>query len=139
MTLRAMTAADGAEALAFWSSVPGLGLSAADEPAELARFWERNPGLSFAACDENARLVGTVLAGHDGRRGFLYHLAVAPEYRGRGLGKALVGASLDGLRAMGIQKVHLFVLADNADGLAYWSAAPGWKRRGDLLVFSRDL
>lgn len=141
-TLRALVAADGPEALAFWKQIPGLGLSPADEPEALARFVARNPGLSFCACDEAGELVATVLAGHDGRRGFLYHVAVAPEYRGQGLSGALVGSSLAGLKAEGIGKVHVFVLADNTSGISFWmgpAAAHGWKVRGDLLVFSRDL
>ena len=143
--VRALVAADGPDALEFWKGLPGLGLSPADEPAALARFWERNPGLSFGAFDGDGprgrRLVGTCLAGHDGRRGFVYHFAVDPAFRNLGLGSRLLQASLDGLAAEGLQKVHLFVLADNAAGLEFWSHAGvrGWKRRGDLVVFSRDL
>ncbi|MEI6680530.1 MAG: GNAT family N-acetyltransferase [Spirochaetales bacterium] len=139
--LRALAAADGVEALTFWKGIPGLGMSPADEPTELTRFFDRNPGLSYGAYSPDGRLVGTCLAGHDGRRGFLYHLAVAPAYRGLRLSTALIEASLAGLQAEGIQKVHLFVLASNAAGLDFWVKADvrGWVRRDDLLVFSRDV
>ncbi len=138
--MRALVASDGASALAFWKTIPGMGLSEADEPGELARFWGRNPRLSFGAFD-GSQLVGTALAGHDGRRGFLYHVAVDATHRGQGLSQMLVDACLLGLKASGISKVHLFVLADNAEGLTYWARrrARGWKRRDNLVVFSLEL
>jgi len=142
MTIRTMTTNDGPAALTFWKHIPGLGLSYSDEPEELNRYWERNPGLSFCACDEKEKLIATVLAGHDGRRGFLYHLAVHPQHRGKGLSGALVGASLEGLKAQGISKVHIFVRSDNSAGISFWmgpASAHGWKLRGELMVFSREV
>ncbi|WP_310736913.1 MULTISPECIES: GNAT family N-acetyltransferase [unclassified Rubrivivax] len=106
-------------ALALWRSIPGIGLSKADEPAALAAFLRRNPGLSFVALD-GGELVGTLLCGHDGRRGLIHHLAVAPARRRRGLGRALLDAALAALQAQGIDKCHLMVFADNAEGLAFW-------------------
>lgn len=106
-------------ALALWRSMPGIGLSEADEPAALAAFLRRNPGLSFVALD-GSELVGTLLCGHDGRRGLIHHLAVAPEQRRRGLGRALLDAALAALQAQGIGKCHLMVFADNTEGLAFW-------------------
>ena len=124
----------------FWAGIPGLGLSTSDEPGALAKFFLRNPGLSWGAFDQG-RPVATVLAGHDGRRGFLYHLAVAPSHRGLGLSTDLMGRALGGLAGCGISKVHAFVLAENVTGLAFWASAArqGWGRRGDLLLFSKSL
>jgi len=140
MDVRVLGEADIAAARAFWVDIPGLGLSAADEPAALAAFFRRNPGLSWGAWD-GTRLIATVLTGHDGRRGFLYHLAVAEAYRGQGLSTTLMSKALEGLAHNGIEKVHAFVLADNAPGLAFWASAArrGWARRGDLLLFSKTL
>jgi ribosomal protein S18 acetylase RimI-like enzyme len=140
VSFRTLGDADIPAARAFWPTVPGLGLSSADEPGALSAFFARNPGLSWGAFDGDA-LVATVLAGHDGRRGFLYHLAVAPSHRGRGYSTELMRRALEGLAACGIEKVHALVLADNAPGLAFWAAAArrGWNRRADLLLFSRDL
>ena len=140
MNFRTLLDTDIPAARAFWPTVPGLGLSAADEPAALSAFFARNPELSWGAFEDES-LVATVLAGHDGRRGFLYHLAVAPPYRGRGLSTELMSRALEGLSACGIQKVHVLVLADNAVGLGFWAAAVrrGWHRRADLWLFSRDL
>jgi ribosomal protein S18 acetylase RimI-like enzyme len=140
VTIGHLSDADVSAAREFWVRVPGLSLGAADEPAALARFFVRNPGLSWGVFDDGV-LCATLLAGHDGRRGFLYHLAVSPEYRGHGLSTELMRRALDGLSAVGIDKVHAFVLADNSQGLAFWASAArrGWSRRGDILVFSKDL
>ena len=140
MILRPLSDVDIPAARAFWSGISGLGLSAADEPAALSAFFARNPGLSWGAFDGD-RLAATVLAGHDGRRGFLYHLAVSPTDRGRGLSTSLMANALEGLSACCIAKVHAFVLADNSQGLAFWASAArrGWSRRGDLLLFSKNL
>jgi len=140
VTVRPLTPQDIPAARAFWPTVPGLGLSLADNPEALTVFLSRNPGLSWTAWDGD-QLVATVLAGHDGRRGFLYHLAVATPYRGKGLSTRLIDRALAGLAGCGIEKVHALVLADNQPGLAFWAGAVrrGWIRRDDLLLFSRDL
>jgi N-acetylglutamate synthase len=123
------------DALSLWKRTPGMGLSPADERKPLSAFLARNPGLSFAA-RAGGELVGTVLCGTDGRRGFLYHLAVDPGYRRQGLGSALAARSLAALRAAGIDKCHLFVLAGNGAGTAFWEKA-GWTLREDILTFSK--
>jgi ribosomal protein S18 acetylase RimI-like enzyme len=124
-------------ALALWKRCPGVGLSSADEPGPMGAFLVANPGLSFAAW-EGERLVGTSLCGSDGRRGYLYHVAVDPEYRRRGIGSLLASASLAALATTGIKKCHLFVLADNESGAAFWRVA-GWTPRGDIAVFSKSV
>ncbi len=140
MIFRPLDGADIPAARSFWTGIPGLGLGSADEPAALASFFARNPGLSWGAFD-GTLLSATVLAGHDGRRGFLYHLAVAETHRGHGLSTELMTRALGGLAACGIAKVHAFVLSNNTQGLAFWASAArrGWSRRGDLLLFSKNL
>jgi ribosomal protein S18 acetylase RimI-like enzyme len=131
-----MAVADIEPALTLWRATEGMGLSEVDAPDALAAYLQRNPGLSVVA-EDGGRLVGTALCGHDGRRGFLYHVAVARASRGQGLGQALVQACLDGLAGAGISKCHLFVFATNEGGIAFWNRN-GWTRRGDLAVFSRN-
>jgi GNAT superfamily N-acetyltransferase len=140
MTFRALAEADIGASLNLWAGMPGLHLSSADEPPALVRFFARNPGLSWGAF-EDGELVATILAGHDGRRGFLYHLAVAPDSRGHGLSTELMRRALEGLSGVGIGRVNVFVLSDNLQGLAFWASAArsGWTKRGDILVFSKDL
>lgn len=136
-----MTETDIAEALALWRRSPGIGLSGADTPTALAAFLRRNPGLSRVARDarrQDGRVVGTILAGHDGRRGLIHHLCVDPEWRSQGIGRALVEAALSALRAEGIDKVHLFVFDTNAPAHAFW-ARTGATRRDELQLYSITL
>lgn len=122
----------------LWSRTPGMGLSDSDSENGIRRFLERNPGLSFVAEDEAGGVQGTVLAGHDGRRGFLYHLAVGPAFRGQGLGGRLVRSALEALRSQNIVKCHIMVLDHNELGQAFWSGQ-GWLRRDNILLYSQDL
>jgi ribosomal protein S18 acetylase RimI-like enzyme len=132
-----MTKADHAEASALWQRIPGIGLSDADSSCAIGRFLDRNPGLCFVA-RQGETMVGTCLAGSDGRRGYLYHLAVDSGSRRLGIGQALVEKSFAGLKALGIQKCHIMVFADNVLGLAFWQAS-GWKLRKDIEILSYDL
>jgi len=122
------------DAVGLWHAVEGLQLRTVDSRDNIARYLERNPGCSFAARVRGA-LVGTALCGHDGRRGYLHHLAVAPEHRQRGIGTALVERCLDALERRGIAKCLAFVIADNASGLSFWTRI-GWDVRNDLAVVS---
>jgi ribosomal protein S18 acetylase RimI-like enzyme len=100
-----MTPDDLPEVIELWTRTEGVGLNESDSVPALTIFLARNPGLSCVVRD-GAKIVGAVLCGHDGRRGFLYHLAVAAEYRGRGLGTALVEQCLAGLAELSIQKCN---------------------------------
>jgi ribosomal protein S18 acetylase RimI-like enzyme len=126
------------EILELWRSDTGIGLTRSDEPEELARFLERNPGLSHLALTDEGAVAGTILAGHDGRRGFIYHLFVIPGYRGQGLGRRLVDKSLEGLTALGIEKVHIMVFGSNSGGRAFWKKR-GFSERGEISLMSRGL
>lgn len=132
-----MTAADYDEAYALWQRCPGIGLSDADSRCAIGQFLERNRGLCFIA-RMDTQLVGTVLCGSDGRRGYLYHLAVDPSARRQGVGQALMERSLAALKAAGIQKCHIMVFSDNELGLAFWQAL-GWKKRSDIAILSFDV
>src|SRR5262249_51053922 len=72
-------------AIELWAGSDGVGLNESDSRDALLRFLARNPGLSAVAVDA-AQLVGAILCGHDGRRGAIHHLVVAPGYRRRGIG-----------------------------------------------------
>lgn len=133
-----MTAADYEAAYALWTGTPGMGLRALDDSREgVARFLRRNPATCFVAL-EDGRLVGVLLCGHDGRRGHIYHTAVQPAYRRRGIGRALVERVLAALRAEGIHKTALVVYADNELGNRFWESV-GFSVRGDLVYRNRSL
>lgn len=121
----------------LWQACEGIGLSAADEKPRIEAYLHRNPGCSFVA-RVDGQIVGSVLGGHDGRRGFLHHLAVQPEQRRLGIGRKLAQASLDALAQQGIDRVHIFVFADNASGIAFWERI-GWRLRHNLVLMSIDL
>jgi N-acetylglutamate synthase len=131
-----MTIADYDEVIALWQATENVGLSDADSRDGVDAYLKRNAGLSVVA-RQNGRLVGALLAGHDGRRGYLHHLAVAPELRRRGLGRTLVDECLTRLAAVGIQKSHAWIYHDNAAGLEFWQEI-GWTLRTDLKVTSRQ-
>jgi ribosomal protein S18 acetylase RimI-like enzyme len=134
--IRTFRISDYEKAYRIWVSSEGVGLNASDSRKAIGQYLRRNPGLSMVAVSAN-RVVGTVLCGHDGRRGFLNHLAVARKWRGRGIGKALVEASLDGLRREGIPKCNLMFFTTNKAGRAFWKRM-GWNIRNDLRLAQRN-
>ena len=125
------------EVIALWRQCEGIGLSEADSRASIQAYLERNPGMSFLA-RTNGQVVGAILAGHDGRRGFIHHLAVHPSCRRQGVGRGLVDRALAALRSAGIQKAHIFVFNSNASGMAFWKSA-GWAWRDDIGVMSKTI
>src|SRR5262245_54205819 len=130
IVISTMCPVDIEEALHLWAATEGVGLNESDTPEQLRAYLERNPNLSVVARD-GAKLVGAVLCGHDGRRGYLNHLAVLPAYRHRGLGRQLVARCLAALRDLQILKCNLFVYAANEPGKEFWNAC-GYAAREDL-------
>lgn len=125
------------DALALWKRCEGIGLSDADERAPLTAFLLKNPGLNFIA-REDGKMIGTCLCGSDGRRGYLYHLAVDPSMRRRGIGKRLVEHTLKALAEQGIQKCHIMVFGSNESGLAFWRNE-GWITRPEIVLMSHNV
>ena len=130
-----MTMNDYPAAFSLWQDTPGIGLSAADGPERMRGYLQRNPGLSQCAW-EGGTLAGTILAGHDGRRGYLHHLCVHEGHRHRGIGRLLVQGALDALAEAGLDKAHAFLFTDNEDGRKFWERV-GWTWRTDIGVVSR--
>ncbi len=120
--------------LDLWKNSDGVSLGLADAPDQIEHYLLRNPGMSFVAFHDGL-LVGAILGGHDGRRGYLHHLAVDGAHRRLGIARALVDRSLAALGSEGIERSHVFVRDDNETGRAFW-AAHGWRQRDDLVMFS---
>lgn len=125
------------DVFALWRQCETVGLSDADSRGNIELYLSRNPGMSFVA-KADGQVVGAILAGHDGRRGYLHHLAVHPACRRQGLGGALVDRAISVLRSAGIQKTHLFIFNNNAGGVAFWESV-GWTLRDDVGIMSRTL
>jgi ribosomal protein S18 acetylase RimI-like enzyme len=123
------------QVIELWQDSPGVGLSSADSRVSIQQFLSRNPGLSFVALD-GKRLVGTVLCGHDGRRGYIHHLAVGQSHRRQGIGRAMVKSCLAGLQYAGIDKCHIFVFKENQGAIQFWEHIE-WIRRIELTVMSQ--
>ena len=134
-TITPFTMTDYAPVIALWELSDGVGLSGADSPENIRFYLERNPSMSFVAKQDNM-VVGAVLSGHDGRRGYIHHLAVHPDYRRQGIGQQLIDHCFAALHAVGIQKCHLFIFKENQSGIAFWEAS-GWSYREDIAVMSK--
>lgn len=133
---REMVIEDYDQIVDLWRNTAGVVINDADSEPSIRSFLDRNQGLSFV-CEDNGEIVGTALCGHDGRRGFLYHVAVKCGYRGQGIGSVLVSSCLEQLKQRGILRCQCMVLADNTTGGRFWSAS-GWNRREDILLYSCD-
>ena len=133
MNIRLMTPADHTAVYALWLRTPGMGLKDLDDgPEGFCRFLKRNPSTCFVAEKEGV-IVGALMAGHDGRRGSMHHLAVDAAHRNLGIGTALVDAAMAALEEEGIHKVNLVVFARNDLGNAFWEAR-GFSRRDDIVI-----
>ena len=138
MTVRTMTIADYDKVYALWLSCRGMGLNNLDDSREgIERFLKRNPETCFVA-EDGGRLVGVIIAGNDGRRGYIYHTAVSPGFRRKGIAKALVNAALEALHDLGINKTALVVFKRNYDGNAFWESM-GFTEREDLVYRNKAL
>ena len=138
MVLRLMTIEDYDKVYALWMSCKNMGFNNIDDSREgIEKFLRRNPSTSFVA-EEEGRIVGIVLTGNDGRRGYVYHMAVAEDQRGKKIGSRLLTLALDALKAEGIAKVALLVFKRNEVGNAFWESM-GFKVREDVAYRNREL
>ena len=120
MQIRTMTIADYEKVYALWMSCKNMGFNDIDDSKEgITRFLERNPNTSFVAI-ENDELLGIILGGHDGRRGYIYHMSVAENHRKKGIGSSLVEKCLESFKNEKISKVALLVFKYNETGNAFW-------------------
>ncbi len=138
MLIRPMTIDDYDRVYALWMSCRNMGFNDVDDSREgIGRYLRRNPDTCFIA-EADGALAGVILSGHDGRRGFIHHMAVGEAFRRRGVGAALLERALDALRAEGITKVALLVFRYNEAGNAFWEKM-GFSLREDVNYRNRAL
>jgi ribosomal protein S18 acetylase RimI-like enzyme len=138
MKITEMKIKDYDEVFSLWKKTEGMGLHKdADSKKGIARYLRRNPGLSVVARD-NKKIVGVLLCGQDGRRGHLYHLAVIPAWRKKGIGKALVNQALANLAAIGFKRCTLCAFTKNRAGRKFWRRT-GWVERPDIIMMAKKI
>jgi len=137
VTTREFVLSDHDHAVALWCEIDSVEICEGDSREEVAEYLKRNPGLSRVA-EADGKMVGAVMCGHDGRRGWIYHLAVAPEYRGRGVGKMLLDDCVRGLQRAGLKRAIILVEGQNAAGHKFW-LREGWENIDGALPMTREL
>ena len=136
--VRIMTIEDYEGVYALWKKIKGFGIRSIDDSKEgVARFLKRNPTTSVVA-EKDGRIVGSILCGHDGRRGCLYHVCVDEDYRRHGIGKRMVVFAMKALKEEKINKVSLIAFTENDIGNAFWNTI-GWTERLDLKYYDFTL
>lgn len=122
----------------LWINTPGMGLNTTDDSREgIEKYLKRNPASSFVA-ECNGKIVGVIMAGHDGRRGYIHHTAVLPDYRKQGIAKRLVDCAIVALEAEGIHKVALVAFKKNDIGNGFWEHI-GFSDRDDLVYRNKNI
>ncbi len=131
---RCMELTDYENIIKLWQESEGLKLREADSRKGINTYLSRNPRLSFVA-EYEGKVIGTIMAGHDGKRGYIQHLAVNSKFRGLGIGGSLLKLSISELKSNGIIKSHIHVLTNNDIANTFWSNH-GWVKRTDIDVYS---
>ena len=134
LVIRNMTIEDYDGVYDLWMSIKGFAIRSIDDSREgVERFLFRNPGCSVVAV-KDGKIVGSILCGHDGRRGCLYHVCVHENYRMQGIGKSMVVHCMKALEREHISKVSLIAFTKNDIGNDFWKEI-GWTKREDLNYY----
>ncbi|EHW0638052.1 GNAT family N-acetyltransferase [Vibrio vulnificus] len=132
--IREMNIADYDDVIKLWGQTEGMSLRDTDSKESINNYLIRNPNLSFVAVSGN-EIVGAVLVGTDGRRGYLQHLAVSTNFRGKNLGRDLVSQAISALADVGVPKTHLFVYNENVNAQQFYEKL-GWFPRDEVRMYS---
>lgn len=136
--IRIMNIDDYEKVYDLWIHTEEMGLNETDDSKEgIEKYLVRNPTTCFVA-EENGEMIGAIMSGHDGRRGYIYHTTVKEEYRGRGIGKSLVESAMTALEQEGIHKAALVAFEKNISGNAFWENI-GFTVRDDLVYRNKNI
>lgn len=138
MIIRKMKLSDYETVYSLWLSCKGMGLNDLDDSRiGIEKFLKRNPETCFVA-EINDKLIGVIMAGNDGRRGYIYHTAVHPDFRNQGIARTLVETVMKALKKCGINKVALVVFERNQSGNGFWEKL-GFTVRDDLIYRNKSI
>lgn len=138
INIRAMAMKDYDGVYDLWINTPGMGLNATDDSREgIEKYLKRNPTSSFVA-EDDGKIIGVIMAGHDGRRGYIHHTAVLPNYRNQGIAAKLVENAMNALDKEGINKVALVAFERNEIGNGFWESI-GFAARADLVYRNKNI
>lgn len=138
INIRVMTIDDYDGVYNLWINTPGMGLNTTDDSREgIDKYLKRNPTTSYVA-EDDGKIIGVIMAGHDGRRGFINHTAVLPDCRKQGIATKLVDSAMDALDKEGIKKVALVVFKHNEIGNGFWDNI-GFSDRDDLVYRNKNI
>jgi len=138
MEIRKMSIQDYDGVYQLWLNTSGMGLNNLDDSREgIEKYLSRNPNTCFVAIKDD-EIIGVIIGGHDGRRGYIYHLAVAANERQQGVASTLVKFTVVALAEEGISKVALVVFANNELGNGFWEKQ-GFTLRNDLIYRNKAI
>ena len=138
MDIRLMRIEDYDETWGLWIHTKEMALNNLDDSREgIRKFLRRNPSTCFVAKEEQ-KIVGVILAGNDGRRGYIYHLAVLEEARRKKVATKLLNAALEGLKKEGITEVAVLAKRSNECGNLFWEEE-NFDPREDLVYRCKNL
>jgi len=137
VTTREFVMADYDAAIALWNCEDGIEICEGDSREEIAEYLARNSGLSRVA-EVDGEIAGVALCSHDGRRGWIYHLAVSPAYRRKKVGQQLLDSCVEGLRKAGLKRAIILVAGDNPGGHDFW-LRNGWEDIDGAIAMTRQL
>jgi len=132
MNIRIMTIDDYESVYSLWLNTPNMGLNNLDDSKDgIVKYLARNPNTCFVA-EKGGVIIGVILCGHDGRRGYIHHTAVAQNEQRNSIGSALVNTAISALEREGINKAALVVFGKNENGNVFWEKQ-GFTTRPDLV------
>lgn len=138
MTIRVMTNRDYDKVYKLWMGISGFGIRSIDDSQEgISKFLKRNPTTCVVA-EADGTIIGSILCGHDGRRGCFYHVCVAEDYRKHGIGQKMAEFAINALKKEGINKVSLIAFKKNEVGNRFWKDC-GWTYRDDINYYDFTL
>jgi len=128
---------DYSQAIGIWEKMEkGVRVGISDAPKEIEKKLLHDPEL-FLVAETNGELIGTIIGGYDGRRGFIYHLAVTAAYREQGIGSRLMQEVENRLRVIGCIRCYLLVNNDNYEAKGFYEKH-GWKHL-ESVPYAKDL